>query len=136
MAFFNRETGCITFPDGLVVQAGMDASALEALYRNQRELVLAPRSVPGGQVGALVGVEDGRISYVLLSVSAVTGRVHAGGARQREFLLELLGLRDPCPQSLSCARFTAPFGSVWMLTQPYTGAFSALIQYKPLQEEH
>lgn len=136
MAFFDRETGSVTFPDGLVLEAGMDASALEAACRSQREIALAPRDVPGGQVGALVGVEDGRICYVQLSVAAITGRTQSGGARQREFLLQLLGLRDPCPHSLSCVRFTAPFGSLWLLTQPYTGAFSALIQYKPLQEEH
>lgn len=136
MAFFDIETGRITFPDGMVLEAGMEASGLEATHRSQRELVLAPRRVTGGEVGALVGLEQERIAYVQLSVAAIAGRMQAGGARQREFLLQLLGLRDPCPDSLSCARFAAPFGSVWMLTQPYTGGFSALIQYKSLQEEH
>lgn len=133
MAFFDCDTGRITFEDGLTLEGGMEVAGLEALAVGQEEMALGSHAAPGGRVAALLDVRAGRLHSVTLTVGEAAGRRLPDSARQREYLLGLLNLRDPCPDTMGSVCVTAPFGQLLLVTQPYTGAFSALIQYH--QEE-
>ncbi len=129
MAFLDLKTGSLSFEDGLCLQGGMETAGLNVAAAGEREWLLDSRAVPGGRIAPLLGVEKGRLRYVLLHVSDIAGRAPRDSTRQREFLFGLLGLKDPCPDTMACVCMRAPFGSVSVLTQPYSGASGALIQY-------
>lgn len=133
MAFFDCDTGRIVFEDGLTLEGGMEVAGLEVLAVGQEEIALGFHAAPGGRVAALLGVGEGRLRSVTLTVGEAAGRRMPDSARQREYLFSLLNLRDPCPDTMGSVCVSAPFGRLLLVTQPYTGAFSALIQYH--QEE-
>ena len=131
MAFLNRETGEITFSDGLRLSAGLPMDELaERLNGAQQGIVrLQSHAVPGGRLIPICTVEGGSVQSVSLCVSSIGGKEPKGALRQRACLFAKMGLNDPCPGTMETVRVLCPFGELLFYADPQTGANEARLNY-------
>ena len=131
MAFLNRETGELTFSDGLRLGPGLPMDELaERLDGAQQGIVrLQSHPVTGGRLIPICMVEGGAVQSITLSISSVGNRPMRKAERQREFLFARLNLQDPFPDTFEPVHITCPFGDLHLSTDPYTGRTEARIIY-------
>ncbi len=123
MAFFNRETGELSFSDGFTLSFGlaMDEVAQRLHGRTQGAVRLQSHAVPGGRLVPVCMVDGGAVQSVSLCVGSLNSKEPATPARQRAFLFSRMGLSDPCADTRETVRVLCPFGELLFLTDPYTG---------------
>ena len=131
MALLNKETGELTFSDGLRLCAGlaMDELADRLGGRSDAVIRLESHAVAGGRLIPVCTVMGGALQSVALSISSVASRPMRKAERQRAFLFARLDLRDPCPDTLECVHVECPFGEMFLSTDPCTGKAEARILY-------
>ncbi len=133
MAFFTSENGRIRFDSGLTLWGGMPAREIDPhlRYIGEEEAVfcLPGLAVCGGTLAAECLLGGDGLRSVRLTVAGVNGRQTVPWERQRAFLFERFGLRDPCPDTRQSVRVRCPFGAVTLYTDPMTGQAGALVEY-------
>lgn len=131
MAFLNRDTGELTFQDGLRLTAGWPVGELaEAISGDGDQMVrLGSHAVSGGRLIPICMVEGGCVQSISLCVSAIGGRSDVSAEKQRAFLFSRLGLRDPWPETMDSVQIHCPFGETIITTDPHTGRSEARILY-------
>ncbi len=131
MAFFNRETGELSFSDGFRLSSGlaMDEVAERLQGRQQGIVRLQSHAVPGGRLTPICLVEGGAVQSISLCVSGMSGKEPLTAARQRAFLFAKTGLADPCPDAMETVCVRCPFGELLFLTDPHTGQREIRIQF-------
>lgn len=131
MALLNKETGELTFSDGLRLCAGLAMDELaDRLQGRQNAVVrLESHAVSGGRLVPVCTVMGGALQSVALSISSAASRPMRKAERQRAFLFARLDLRDPCPDSMDSVRIECPFGEMFVSTDPITGRAEARILY-------
>lgn len=134
MAFLFSDTGQLRFRDGLELTPMMTEKQLEDLSIFPDEGVdvvpLKAHPVSGGSLAPILLMENGLLAGVELHVAAIGQRQDADTDRQRGFLFEKLGFRDPCPDTRGNVRIACPFGEVFFCTDPYTGFSCARMIYR------
>lgn len=133
MALLDWETGEMAFEDGPCFAPGMSAQTLDGRLKGMKETLWRSGvlKASGGSLCAVGAVEDGVLRRVSLEVSEAGGKADPGVEKQRAFLFAKLGLKDPCPDTLSPIRLKRPFGEVLVCTDPHTGRTVATIDYQP-----
>lgn len=131
MALLNKETGELTFSDGLRLCAGlaMDELAQRLNGREDAVIRLESHAVAGGRLIPVCTVMGGALQSVALSLSSAASRPMRKAERQRAFLFARLDLRDPCPDTMESVRIECPFGEMYLSTDPQTGRAEARIVY-------
>jgi len=131
MALLNKETGELTFSDGLRLCAGlaMDEVAERLGGRESAVIRLDSHAVSGGRLIPVCTVMGGAVQSVTLSISSVGSRPMRKTERQRAFLFSRLDLRDPCPDTMDSVCIDCPFGEMYLTTDPVTGRSEARILY-------
>ena len=131
MAFLDRETGEMTFADGLRLCAGFAMGEIAQLLegRSSGLVRLSSHPVAGGRLAPLCEVLDGSVQSVSLCVSSIGGKTGVTASRQRAFLFARLGLQDPDEQGMGSVRISCPFGVIDITTDPYTGRTEARVTY-------
>ena len=131
MAFINRETGELTFADGLRLSAGWPVGELaEAISGEGDQLVrLGSHAVAGGRLIPLCMVEGGCVQSISLCVTSIGGRTEISAEKQRAFLFTRLGLSDPRPETYCSVQIHCPFGEIIIAADPHTGRPEARIIY-------
>lgn len=133
MAFLFSDTGQLLFRDGLRLVPFMTEEELELLSVFPQEgtgyLPLKAHPVKGGSIAPILLMEQGRLSSVTLHVAAIGQRQDTDTDRQRSFLFQSLGFKDPCPDTRGNVRVVCRFGEVLLCTDPYTGGSFARITY-------
>ena len=131
MALLNKETGELTFSDGLRLCAGLAMDELaDRLQGRQNAVVrLESHAVSGGRLVPVCTVMGGALQSVALSISSAASRPMRKAERQRAFLFARLDLRDPCPDTMDSVRIECPFGEMFVSTDPITGRAEARILY-------
>lgn len=133
MAFLSGETGEILFRDRLLL--GPDTSEQQlaelgiAMEDGNGCRCLKPHPVRGGTLAPVLTLEKGRIRAITLHVAMIGIRQDADTDRQRSFLFQTFGLKDPCPDTRGSLRVCYPFGDVLLSTDPYTGGSCARLIY-------
>ena len=122
MAFLNRETGELTFSDGLRLGPGLPMDELaERLDGAQQGIVrLQSHPVTGGRLIPICMVEGGAVQSISLCPGTLNGKEPRDAARLRAFLFARMGLEDPCPDTQDCVRILCPFGEMLFVTDPLT----------------
>lgn len=131
MAFLNKETGELTFSDGLRLSAGLAMDELADRLDGRRDAVvrLESHAVAGGRLIPVCTVLGGALQSVALSISSVASRPMRKAERQRAFLFARLDLRDPCPDTMGSVHIECPFGEIFLSTDPCTGRAEARVLY-------
>ncbi len=133
MTFFSPHPGQLGFLDRLRLRAGMPVRDIEPHLRHAggpaAAYCLPGLAVDGGSLAAVCLADEAGLCSVRLTVAAVTGRQQVPGERQRAFLFERFGLKDPCPDTLQNVRVKGPFGHLTLYTDPVTGQAGALVEY-------
>ena len=131
MAFLNRETGELTFSDGLQLSAGLAIGEVAQQLQGALEGVvrLPSHSVSGGRLIPICTVEAGSLQSIVLCVSSIGGKSVPSARKQRAFLFARLGLRDPLPDTLQSVCVQCPFGEVILSADPHTGRAVARLMY-------
>lgn len=129
MAFFNAETGRFLFEDGLCLAGGMTAQELNSRFhtpsRDELLLCMGAHPVRGGCLALLCRVDSLGLAQITLEVESVNGRDDAGADRQRSFLFQALGFKDPCPDTRQNVLIGCPSGRLLLYTDSYTGGAAA-----------
>ena len=138
MAFLSSDTGQLLFRDGLCLHGDMTEDTLAQYGVNPEDgngcFCMEPHPVRGGTLAPVITLENGRLAAVTLSVAMIGIRQDADTDRQRGFLFQTLGLKDPCPDTRSSVRVAYPFGEILLCTDPYTGGSTARVIYSPADE--
>ena len=131
MAFLNRETGELTFADGLQLSSGLAIGEVAQRLNGALDgrVCLSSHSVAGGRLVPVCTVEGGSLQSIVLCVSSVGGKAGVPARRQRAFLFARLGLRDPFPDTLEPVRVRCPFGELIVAADPHTGRTEARVMY-------
>lgn len=131
MSLLNKETGELTFSDGLRLGAGlaMDELAHRLQGRLNAIVRMDSHAVSGGRLIPVCTVMGGALQSVTLSISSASSRPMRKADRQRAFLFSRLELRDPCPDTMGSVRVECPFGELFLSTDPITGRAEARILY-------
>lgn len=131
MAFLNRETGELTFADGLVLSAGLAVGELAGQLDGRMQAVVRMQShaVSGGRLIPICTVEGGSLQSIVLCVSSVGGKTSVSPQKQRAFLFARLGLRDPGADALESVCIYCPFGEILIGSDPHTGRAEARLMY-------
>ncbi len=131
MALLNRETGALTFSDGLKLAPGMAMGEVAQRLDGRTDAVirLESHSVAGGRLVPVCSVAGGAVQSVTLSISSVASRPMRKAERQRAFLFDRLELTDPCPDTMENVHVSCPFGELFISTDPFTGRAEARILY-------
>ena len=131
MALLNRETGELSFSDGLHLTAGLAMGELAERLdgRTDAAVRLESHEVAGGRLIPVCTVMGGALQSVSLTISSVAGRPARKAEKQRAFLFARLDLRDPCPDTMDSVRVECPFGEIFLSTDPMTGRAEARILY-------
>jgi len=131
MAFLNRETGELSFSDGLRLSAGLPVGEVAELLGDELDGIvrLSSHTVAGGRMIPVCAVDHGSVHSISLCPSAIGGREPGSAEKQRAFLFSRLGLRDPVPDSLQSVQVRCPFGEIMILSDPHTGRSEARIIY-------
>ena len=134
MTFFTPESGEIRFANGFCLRGGMAAREIDShlRYAGQEEAVfcLPGLAVTGGSIAPVCVVDGEGLRSVRLHVAAIAGRNNVPSERQRSFLFERLGLKDPCPDTRQSVRIRCPFGTLTLYSDPLTGQAGALVEYQ------
>ena len=134
MAFLYSNTGQLRFRDGLQLFPLMTEAQLEEISIFPEEgssvIPLKAHPVSGGSLAPLILMENGLLTGVELHVAAIGQRQDADTDRQRGFLFEKLGFRDPCPDTRGNVRILCPFGEAIFCTDPYTGFSCVRLIYR------
>lgn len=135
MALLNWETGEVAFDGGPCFSALMPADVLDGRLRGMQETLWRSGllKVSGGSLCAVGTVEDGVLSRLALEVCEANGKTDA--AKARAFLFGALGLKDPCPDTLSGVTLKCAFGQVQLCSDALTGRTTAIICYGPAPYE-
>ena len=138
MAFLSSDTGQLLFRDGVCLHGEMSEEILAQYGVNPEDgngcFCMPPHPVRGGNLAPIITLENGRVSAVTLSVAMIGIRQDADTDRQRSFLLQTLGLKDPCPDTRGAVRVVYPFGEILLCTDPYTGGSTARVIYSTCDE--
>ena len=131
MALLNKETGELTFMDGLRLSAGMPMGELAQRLDGRTDAIvrLESHAVAGGRLVPVCTVTGGALESVALTISSVASRPMRKAERQRAFLFARLDLEDPCPDTLDSVHIACPFGEMFLSTDPFTGRAEARILY-------
>lgn len=131
MAFLNRETGELTFSDGLRLSAGLPMDELaERLQGAQQATVrLQSHAVTGGRLIPICTVEGGAVQSITLCPGSAGGRENRDAQKQRAFLFARMGLNDPCFDTMETVRVLCPFGELLFITDPLTGRSEVRLDY-------
>jgi len=131
MAFLNRETGELTFSDGLRLGPGLPMDELaERLDGAQQGIVrLQSHPVTGGRLIPICMVEGGAVQSITLCPGPGSGKESRDAQKQRAFLFSRLGLRDPLPDSFETVCVQCPFGEILLTSDPHTGRAEARLIY-------
>jgi len=131
MAFLNRETGELTFADGMRLSAGlpMDELAERLDGAQQGTIRLQSHAVTGGRLIPICTVEGGAVQSISLCVGSIGGKEMRNAQKQRAFLFARMGLSDPCPETMETVRVLCPFGELLLVTDPHTGRSEARLCY-------
>lgn len=132
VALLNWDTGELAF-EGMCLAANMPAAALDGRLRGVQQALWRSGvlKVSGGSLCAVGSVEDGALRRVTLEVCETGGKADPGAEKQRAFLFARLGIKDPCPDTLSGVRLERPFGEVLLCTDHHTGRAVAIVCYAP-----
>ena len=131
MALLNKETGELTFSDGLRLGAGLAMGELAERLNGRMDAVvrLESHEVAGGRLIPVCTVMGGALQSVSITISSVAGRPCRKAEKQRAFLFAKLDLRDPCADTLENVRIECPFGELFLSADPVTGRAEARILY-------
>lgn len=131
MAFLNRETGELTFSDGLRLGPGLPMDELaERLDGAQQGIVrLQSHPVTGGRLIPICMVEGGAVQSISLCPGTLNGKEPRDASRLRAFLFARMGLLDPCPDSMESVQVLCPFGELCFFTDPLTGRSEVRLSY-------
>lgn len=131
MALLNRDTGELTFSDGMRLGAGLPMDELaERLNGAQQGTVrLQSHPVTGGRLIPICTVEGGAVQSISLCPGTLNGRESRDAARYRAFLFARMGLTDPCPDTMETVQVLCPFGEICFLTDPLTGRSEVRLSY-------
>ena len=131
MAFLNRETGELTFTDGMRLSAGLPMDELaERLNGAQQGIVrLQSHPVTGGRLIPICTVEGGSVQSISLCVGSIGGKEAKGAQKQRAFLFARMGLNDPCYGTMETVQVLTPFGELLFYTDPHTGRSEVRLNY-------
>ena len=131
MAFLNRETGELTFSDGLRLSAGlpMDELAQRLNGAQQGTVRLQSHAVPGGRLIPICTVEGGAVQSITLCPGPGSGKESRDAQKQRAFLFSRMGLNDPCFGTMETVRVLCPVGELLFMTDPLTGRSEVRLSY-------
>lgn len=135
MAFLNKETGELTFADGLRLCPGLALGELNERLGGRADAVvrLESHEVAGGRLIPVCTVQGGALQSVTLCLSSASSRPVRKTGRQRAFLAARLDIADPCPDQPLCVR--CPFGELFLSADPYTGRAEARVLYAACSDE-